>query len=261
MTRQTKKHPLYRWLEALRTVRFENYRAWVSSEDENEEKLAICLSSLDEIRATRALIRPSTNELGFAAQILESADEHGWDANDDPPLDQLRGAWLEPQASSLRGIRFKLLHKRTVVRLKFSTGYSPGFDQNWGYVWYSFDKDRAVVFWWSDVMYEPGTPEWAMLRPLGLVQIENIIPSTCLLLLSRAKANGPTDCFELDEPNWSESQTQGRRISAVDVFRILLAMSGASPDVAIGLGKKEIKSYRTRTMNWGYEELEAVFPS
>ena len=254
-----KKHPLNHWLETLTTVRHGNTWAWVSPDYEHEELPPFCLHDLDEIRLKRALIRPSTKELRFAAQVLDNAEDYGWDADHDPALVDLKHAWLEPQIRSLQGIRLKLLPKKTLLQLRFYLSHGPGrFTEHWGFDWYSLDQHRAVMFYWNDVSYSDGTPEWTMLRPLGLVQRSQLIRSTCLLFLSRPSSEF---CFLCDGPNWDGSNAEGQRLSAVDVYRMLLARYGAKGDVVLDLADDDLRTYRTPDMNWGYEELEGAFPT
>lgn len=254
------KHPLYDWLAELKTVNHREIVAWTSPADEEEERAPVDLGSIDEIRVRRALLRPSRTDLRYVARKLKDPEVlPGWELDGRPPIREFRKAWLEPQSASLRGIRLRLPPKKTLLAVRFSSAYSPGFDQHWGYACLSLFKDRAVLFKWNDVMYEQFTPEWLMMRPVGLIQAGNPIPSMCLLLQSRAAQKGACNMFEEEEPNFGGARTTAGRIAPIDLYRILLADSGVRRAVLMDLEDQRLMTYRTKKMGWGFRELENLY--
>jgi hypothetical protein len=251
-------HPFYGWLRRLSRVRHKAVSAWVSPDDEEAETLPIWRWSIDEIRCWRTLVRPSAEELQFLARSLTGDEEPEIEHDDHPSFEEVKLAWLEPQADSLRGIRRRLPPKRELLRTRFYLSHGPGFDQYSGFMASSFDNKLAVLFYWND--WTPGfdreTPEWLMLRPLGLIERSKLIPSACLLLQKRAMEHGTWNRFEQDGPGWEEAQCGRRRIRPVDLYRILLAESGFDLSVVLDLTDRQLKNYRTPAMKWAYGELQ-----
>jgi hypothetical protein len=114
------KHPLYDWLKQLKTVKYGKTVAWVSPDDEYEERPDVDCEPIDEIRVRRTLLRPSRKELQYVARKLEEPEAlPGCGRDDRPSIAQVRTAWLEPQAAALRGIRLQLLPRRTLLEVSF----------------------------------------------------------------------------------------------------------------------------------------------